>query len=87
MMDQRNLILAIVLSVAILLTFQFLVVEPRQVKTGSTGGQVTEQAAPSGQTAGTAPGAPMPPSATGVAPDSVSKRWPPPAAYASTRRR
>jgi len=74
MMDQRNLILAIVLSVAILLTFQFLVVEPRQVKTGTTGGQVTEQAAPSGQTAGTAPGAPMPPSASGAAPDSVSSK-------------
>ena len=72
MMDQRNLILAIVLSLAILLTFQFLVVEPQQVKTDTAGSQVTGQTTPSSQATGTVPGAPMPPSATGAAPDSLS---------------
>ncbi|HEY5598788.1 MAG TPA: membrane protein insertase YidC [Kiloniellales bacterium] len=71
-MDQRNLVLAIVLSLAILLTFQFLVIEPQQVKTTGTGGPVTEQTTPSPQTGGTAPVAPAPPGATGAAPGAAS---------------
>ncbi|MCZ6604452.1 MAG: membrane protein insertase YidC, partial [Alphaproteobacteria bacterium] len=64
-MDQRNLILAIVLSLAILLTFQFFVVEPQKVTPGDPNGQVAEQMTPSPQ-AGT-PAAPTPPGAAGIA--------------------
>jgi len=62
-MDQRNLILAIVLSLAILLTFQFLVVEPQQVDTGQ---QVAEQTTPTPQAGSTAPTAMAPPGASGA---------------------
>jgi YidC/Oxa1 family membrane protein insertase len=63
-MDQRNLILAIVLSLAILLTFQFFIVEPNKVDTGGPEGQVAGQTTPTPQAGGTAP---TPPGAVGVA--------------------
>jgi len=63
-MDQRNLILAIVLSLAILLTFQFFVVEPNKVATGDTNGQVAEQTTPAPQTGGST--APTPPGTSGA---------------------
>lgn len=68
-MDQRNLILAIVLSLAILLTFQFFVVEPQKVTPGDPNGQVAGQMTPTpqaGTPAGT-PRAPTPPGAAGIA--------------------
>jgi len=67
-MDQRNLILAIVLSLAILLTFQFLVVEPQQVETAN---QVAEQTTPTPQAGSTAPTAMAPPGASGAASSGV----------------
>ncbi|MHA1599787.1 MAG: membrane protein insertase YidC, partial [Alphaproteobacteria bacterium] len=70
-MDQRNLILAIVLSLAILLTFQFLVVEPNQVDTTGPDGQATEQMTPTPQAGGTSSTAPTPPGAAGTATSGV----------------
>ncbi len=63
-MDQRNLILAIVLSLAILLTFQFFVVEPQRIDAGDPNGQVAGQTTPTPQPGSTAP---TPPGAGGAA--------------------
>ena len=54
-MEQRNLVMAIVLSLIILVTFQFLIVEPRQEQEQ----QAAQQQAERGQTLtpGTTPGA------------------------------
>jgi len=66
-MDQRNLILAIVLSLAILLTFQFFIVAPeRTSQTG--GGTVAEQGTSGTPQPGTGtPNAPAPPGAASPA--------------------
>jgi YidC/Oxa1 family membrane protein insertase len=57
-MDQRNLILAIVLSVAILLSFQFLVREPTQVPQGQQTAQQTTQQTEKSTTPATTAGPP-----------------------------
>ncbi|MFQ6017323.1 MAG: hypothetical protein ACE5KF_03940 [Kiloniellaceae bacterium] len=76
-MDQRNLILAIVLSVVILLTFQFLYVEPQRQRMQQA--QQAEQPAPQpGVTVeAPAPGTldlPRPPGAPDEAPAALPGR-------------
>jgi len=72
MTDQKNMILAIVLSVLILLGFQFFVEQPRQVQQRAQ--QAQDQ--PAGGTPGqsTAPSAPGAPGAAGAAPTAAQSR-------------
>src|SRR5258708_38428824 len=79
MMDQKNLILAIALSVAILLGFQYFFEQPRlQREAAQQQAQQTQQpqqspATPQQAPGGLAPAAPGAPSVTGAAPSAASR--------------
>ncbi|MFQ5774037.1 MAG: membrane protein insertase YidC [Kiloniellaceae bacterium] len=70
-MDQRNLILAIVLSLAILLSFQFFIGEPQIIQTEGTEQAAPQEAAKPGPPAAGPVGAPSPPAAPGQAAPAV----------------